>query len=102
MKTVAKTSQEHKSKKRIRAVLFFLLFFLAWAIYTSYEQWTEIQQKKKTIEKLNDQQTVVQQEKQKLEKQMFLLQKDDYIAEIARKYYFLSKPGEYIFISPEQ
>ncbi|TCS80153.1 FtsB family cell division protein [Tepidibacillus fermentans] len=99
---MAKTNQGTKnSKKRLQWVLFILFLFLVWAGYTGYNQWTVIQQKKDKIEKLKVQEQNVQKEKQELEKQILLLQKDDYIAEIARKYYFLSKPGEFIFISPQ-
>lgn len=98
-----KNSKENRrSKKRIKAVFLFLFIFLGWAGYTSFNQWQVIQQKKDHLEQLKGEQDTVQQDKQKLEKQILLLQKDEYIAEIARKYYFLSKPGEFIFISPNQ
>ncbi len=75
---------------------------MLWAGNTGYNQWVTIQQKKDRMEKLQVQEQATTKEKQNLEKQILFLQKDDYIAEIARKYYFLSKPGEYIFISPQQ
>jgi len=88
--------------KRIKGVFFILILFLFWAGYTGYNQWVTIQQKKDQIENLQAQEQAITKDKQNLEKQIMFLQKDDYIAEIARKYYFLSKPGEYIFISPQQ
>ena len=40
--------------------------------------------------------------KSTLEKEVFKLESYDYIAELARRNYFLSKPGEIIIISPEE
>ncbi|MFV9511721.1 FtsB family cell division protein [Tepidibacillus sp. LV47] len=99
---MSKQNNGKSTKKRIRWVLLLLFLYLVWAGYTGFHQWTIIQQKKDKIEKLQAQEQNMLKKKQELEKQILLLQKDDYIAEIARKYYFLSKPGEFIFIPPQQ
>lgn len=90
------------SKKRIKLLSFFLFLFVIWAGFTVYNQRMDIKQKEDVLKELKKEEEQVINTKNGLEQKVLLLQNDDYIAELARKYYFLSKPGEYIFISPEE
>lgn len=92
----------NSSKKRMRSITLLLLLFMLWTGITVYNQRIDIRAKENKLEefKLKEQQTI--ETKKELETQVLLLQDDEYIADLARKYYFLSKPGEYIFISPQE
>jgi len=74
---------------------------MLWAGTTIFKQRIDIAEKKVVLEELKQEEQQVITTKKELEEKALLLQSYDYIAELARKYYFLSKPGEYIFISPE-
>lgn len=86
----------------MRSITLLLLLFMLWTGITVYNQRIDIRAKENKLEefKLKEQQTI--ETKKELETQVLLLQDDEYIADLARKYYFLSKPGEYIFISPQE
>ncbi len=92
----------NSSKKRMRSISLLLLLFVLWTGVTVYNQKIDIKAKENKLEelKLAEQQAI--DTKQELENKVLLLQDDEYIADLARKYYFLSKPGEYIFISPQE
>lgn len=90
------------SRKRIRSILFLMFGFVIWASFTIYNQRIDINDKMSKLEELEIIEQQATQTKEDLKKDVLLLQDSDYIAELARKYYFLSKPGEYIFISPEE
>jgi len=92
----------NSSKKRMRSITLLLLIFVLWAGITVYNQRVDIKVKE---DKLNELKLAEQQAidtKKDLETKVLLLQDDEYIADLARKYYFLSKPGEYIFITPQE
>lgn len=90
------------SKKRMRSITILLLLFMLWTGITVYNQRIDIKDKENKLEelKLSEQQAI--DTKKELENKVLLLQDEEYIADLARKYYFLSKPGEYIFISPQE
>ncbi|OEG00303.1 hypothetical protein BHF71_05205 [Vulcanibacillus modesticaldus] len=90
------------SKKRIKGILLILAAFSLWAIFTVYHQWQDISEIKGKLVELKKEEQRVLTIKNDLEKKAQLLQNKDYIAELARKYYFLSKPGEIIIISLEE
>jgi len=90
-----------KSKRRMRLITLVLVLITVWTGYTSYHQWQNIKIKR---EKLNTLEASHQEQKglkMELEKKILLLQDDDFIADLARKLYFFSKPGEVIFITPD-
>lgn len=96
-------SQARKARKRrIKGILFILLMFSIWTGYTGYHQWTVLKEKKSTYAQLKTQEKKALETKMNLEKRVLQLKDREYIAEMARKYYFLSKPGEIIIISPEE
>lgn len=92
----------NSSKKRIRGIILVLIAFLLWTGLTGYNQWIDIKEKKLMLAELVQEEQKVIVTKKELEKKVYLLQDDDYIADIARKNYFLSKPDELIFITSEE
>ncbi|GBF11391.1 septum formation initiator family protein [Tepidibacillus infernus] len=97
-----KNQINHASRKRIHAIILLLMTFIVWAGFTGYNQWIDIKEKKAKLVELQKQEQQVAETKRELEKKVMLLQNKEYIAEMARKYYFLSKPGEFIIITPEE
>ena len=95
-------AKRNPSKKRIKWTIIILLIFSAWTGFTVYNQWLDISVKEKKMADLKNEQAKVMENKNNLEEKVLLLNNNEYIAEIARKYYFLSKPGEIIFISPKE
>lgn len=90
------------SKKRMKALSLVLFAFLVWAGFTIYHQWIEIKEIRAQLSELEQSEAELINTKKELEKKINMLQDKDYIAELARKYYFLSKPGEIIIISPDE
>ncbi len=94
--------KHNPSKKRMKVISFLLFAFLVWAIFTIYNQWVIIKDIQVKLNELEEEQQNAIDKKKDLEKKVYLLHDDDHIAELARRYYFLSKPGEIILISPEE
>jgi cell division protein DivIC len=104
--------QERKEKKAMRrrriAVVRFLLltgFLLALSsilLYTLISQSANIEAQIKEKEKLEQQLKEFKKKEQQLKEEIKKLNDDEYIAELARKHYFLSKEGEIIFTVPEE
>lgn len=89
-------------KARIRLAIIALLAFSIWVAWTLLGQWADIRETQKQIEAMRAQEERILSEKSRLEREKILLHNYDYIAEIAREYYFLSKPDEIIIISPDE
>lgn len=86
----------------MRLMMLFICVFTLWAGYTWHTQSGVLAEKKRELQKLQSDFRVVEREHEQLEYEVKRLKQDEeYIAELARKYYFLSKPGEIIFLTPE-
>lgn len=96
-------SQPNKlgQKRRIRFFMFFVLCFSIWTGYTIYLQSGALAEKEAQLEKLKQEEMAVQQKQTELAYKVSRLNDKEYVAEIARKHYNLSKPGEIIFVIPE-
>lgn len=92
----------NSSKKRMRSITLLLFLFVLWTGITVYNQRIDIKAKENKLDELKLVEQHAIDTKEELENKVLLLQDDEYIADLARKYYFLSKPGEYIFISPQE
>lgn len=88
-------------KRRIRLVLFFVLCLFVWAYYTLYVQSEDLAGKKAELEALKQEMNAVQAEQAELTYKASRLYDQDYIAELARKQFFYTKPGESIYVIPE-
>lgn len=86
---------------RVRIFTLLIVMFLIWAVATIYNQQNGIANIKNELNTLNHEKEKVVLNNKKLKEKVNLLQSDEHIAQLARKYYFLSKPGEILIISPE-
>lgn len=88
-------------KRRIRLFMFIILCFIVWTGYTVYLQSSVLAEKAAKLEEyrqLAEEAELIQQE---LKYTASRLNDKEYVAELARKNFFLSKPGEVIFVIPE-
>lgn len=88
-------------KRRKRLLLLIIIPFCVWAGFTWYDQEAALSEKKQNLLKVGQSLNQVKLENQELIYQVNKLNDKEYIAEIARRDYHLSKPGEVIFITPE-
>ena len=88
-----------KRRKRLMAIL--LASLLIWAGLTWFDQQTTLLVKQDELKKIQQVHDQLNLENEELQYEVNRLHDPDYIAEIARKDYHLSKPGEVIFITPE-
>ncbi|NNU85141.1 septum formation initiator family protein [Geobacillus sp. BMUD] len=105
---------EHEEKKQkaarrrravaVRLVVWSLLFamFASALVYTLHSQEKAIDEKTAEQQKLKEQLAELERKEKQLKEEMKKLHDDDYIAELARKQYYLSKDGEMIFVLPEK
>ncbi|RAK16552.1 cell division protein DivIC [Anoxybacillus vitaminiphilus] len=104
--------QERKEKRAMRrrrmAIIRFtllsgiLLAISSALLYTLISQSANIEAKIEEEQKLEQQLEKLKKEEQQLKEEIKKLNDDEYIAELARKNYFLSKEGEIIFSVPEE
>lgn len=99
---MSRDSESVFKRKRVKLLFLLLLVFIVWVGFTLYGQWEDLNKKKLEIAELEQLEERILNEKTKLEREKILLNNYDYIAEIAREYYFMSKPGEIIIISPNK
>ncbi|MGG3822627.1 septum formation initiator family protein [Geobacillus thermodenitrificans] len=106
------SEQEEKKRKALRRrrvvavrLAFWASLFMVLAsvlIYTLHLQVKAIDAKTAEKQELKDQLAELEQQEKQLKEEMKKLHDDDYIAELARKKYYLSKDGEIIFVLPEE
>jgi cell division protein DivIC len=100
---MGKQKKQHTHlKRRLRSFSLFVLLVIALFSISLYRQNSQMKQlnhqKKGQQNKLND----LKSDSAEIKHEMKLLQTDDeYILDIARKEYFLTKEGETIFVLPE-
>ncbi|MBO8164885.1 MAG: septum formation initiator family protein [Brevibacillus sp.] len=88
-------------QRRIRLFLFLMLCFSIWTGYTAYLQSGVLAEKERELNKLTQELADIRQINDELKYKVNRLNDKEYIAEIARKNYYLSKPGEVIYVLPE-
>jgi len=101
MKETTPSPTAKGQKRRIRISLFIVLFFSIWTGYTLYLQSGVLAEKEAQLEALKQEAASVQQKQTELIYKVSRLNDKEYIAELARKHFFLSKPGEIIYVIPE-
>jgi cell division protein DivIC len=94
-------SPNYGRKRRMRLLQIIVVLFLSWAGYTYYSQSQQLAEKQRELADLQRQVTKVQDEKKGLELQVKRMNDKEYIGELARKNFFLSKQGEIIFLTPD-
>ncbi|BDG34150.1 septum formation initiator family protein [Parageobacillus sp. VR-IP] len=106
------SAQEEKKQKasrrrRIAVVRFtFLGIVLALVssafVYTMQSQAKDIEAKQASKKQLEQKLDKLEKQQKQLKEEIKKLHDDEYIAELARKKYYLSKDGEIIFVTPEK
>ncbi len=106
---LAHEEKEKKASKRRRIVVVRFTFLSAILIvlssvflYALHSQSADIEAKIEDKKKLEQKLETLEKQQKRLEEEIKKLHDDDYIAELARKKYFLSKEGEIIFTVPEK
>ncbi|WP_445613327.1 FtsB family cell division protein [Geobacillus sp. YF-1] len=109
MYTAKQEEKKQRAARRRRAVAVRLAFWsvllalLASSLmYLLHSQAKAIDAKRTEERKMQEQLAELQRQEQQLKKEIKRLHDDDYIAELARKKYYLSKDGEIIFVLPEK
>lgn len=98
--TLERRVKGQKRRKRILGLL--MVAFCVWAGFTWRDQQSTLLAKKEELAKTQQTSDQVKLQNQELNYQVNRLNDKEYIAEIARRDYHLSKPGEVIFITPDK
>lgn len=90
-------------KKRRMGNIYGIVFIVisAFLIYTLIAKVQHIQAEKVTYQKLVVQEKELKKEKEKLAKEVDILNDSDYVVRYARSHYIFSKNGEEVIILPE-
>lgn len=88
-------------RRRMRLFFFFILCFFVWTGYTLYVQCGALAQKKAELEALKQESAVLLQQQEELTYEASRLNDQEYLAELARKRLYYTKPGESIYKIPE-
>ncbi|GGA70968.1 FtsB family cell division protein [Ornithinibacillus halotolerans] len=96
--------QKRKKKRLIRRLVLFsviVLFITSGMAIYHFQQRALHAEKLEQYENLQGELTTLQEDSEKYKEEIELLNDGDYILEIARTKYFLSKEGELIFKTPD-
>lgn len=88
-------------KRRIRLFFFVILCCFVWTGYTLYLQSDVLAQKKAELDQLKQQTAALTQKQEELTYEASRLNDEEYLAELARKRIYYTKPGESIYVIPE-
>ncbi len=102
MQSGSQQVNRNKQKRRIRLVLFVMLCFSVWTGYTLFMQSRDLAEKEQQLNELQQEAQKVKQKQNELTYKASRLNDKEYIAELARKNLFMSKPGEIIYVLPEK
>jgi len=101
--------KKRKASRRRRIVAVRLAFwaslftvFASVLLYALHLQAKAIDGKTAEKQRLKEELVKLERQEKQLKEEMKKLHDDDYIAELARKKYYLSKDGEIIFVLPEK
>lgn len=86
--------------RRLTAVTIGLAIFIGFAVYTIYDQQAFIKEQEAERNRLAEELQALELEEEELLNEINNLYDPDYIAEIARRDFYLTKPGETLFQVP--
>ncbi|WP_169730010.1 FtsB family cell division protein [Thermicanus aegyptius] len=89
--------KEQGVKRRMRLALFVVGLLLIWALYIGWQQERLIKSQEEVKSSITKELEQKKAEKKDLEYQVERLKDPDYIANLARSKYYMSKEGEVIF-----
>lgn len=87
-------------RRRGRILLVFLVAFGGWAAGKWWEQEQQLRAQEATLTRLKQEAVNLGRKREALAEQVKRLENEDYVAELARQYFFLSKPGETLYLMP--
>lgn len=99
-KTIIRKSTKG-SRRRRKLLLLSLLGFLVWSGITFVGQMDHLKAQEAQLEDLQQELATLQQQNEEYQQEVIKLHDPEYIEQLARREYFLSKPGETLFITPE-
>lgn len=82
------------TKRRLKIWLFLIVVFLAWAIYTVFNQANQKDELNEKLMSLEADRNTLQQELDQLEKDVMLLNDPEYMSQLATKEQGMVKEGE--------
>lgn len=85
----------------MRLFFFVIMCFCVWTGYTLYLQSGVLSQKKTELEALKQDSATLLQTQEELTYEASRLNDQEYLAELARKRIYYTKPGESIYVIPE-
>jgi cell division protein DivIC len=89
------------SQRRMKLVFFFLLLFFAWATLTFWGQMGKLETKQQQVDELEAELAATKKENSEAKREIERLNDTEYIEQIARKDFFMTKPGEILFVTPQ-
>lgn len=88
--------------RRIMALVIVFSFFASLCLISIYNQYATLEEKRAIKEELSEELEMLVQRESELRHDIEALNDLDYIAEIARRDYYLTKEGEILFKLPEK
>lgn len=99
----AKPTSKPVSKKYLRPIVLALsLGFVLSSIFTFASTYMETRQAAEELELAKQENRQAIEENRQAQLAYQLIQTDDYLAQVARRDYYYSKPGEIIFVMPQE
>jgi cell division protein DivIC len=96
-KPKAKRSPSPWRKRRMRILGAVMLIFMAWAGFMWWDQHTVLQQQEQELQNVKNELQAENERQTELSAHIERLHDPEYIAELARRDYYLTKDGEMIF-----
>lgn len=88
------TSAVTGARRRLKLLLFVLVFFMSWAAYTFYDQYEHMNNRRHELREMNQLLTGAKADIERLQHEVVRLNDPEYIGQIARKEQGLGLPGE--------
>lgn len=95
-----KAKQDPGARRRLTIWLAVCVLFFTWAAVQSFHQLGKIADKQAELERAEQQLKDARQKEKELETRIELLHDPDYVSELARKEYYMTKEGEIIIVDP--
>lgn len=87
-------------RRRSRILLALLVAFGVWATEKWWEQEQLLRDQEATLARLKQEAVDLGRTREALAAQVKRLENEEYVVELARRYFFLSKPGETLYLTP--
>jgi cell division protein DivIC len=92
--TLASTTVMTGVRRRLKLLLFILVLFMSWALYTFIVQYGQLADRSSQLQEADKKLTDAQTKSEVLKQQIIRLNDSEYISQIARKEHGLGLPGE--------